>query len=266
MSCFLYFLPDAPAVVKDLAFWGLQKFDERPLACTQVATPMGRGTIAASTDESGLVKFDQDGQVWRKIGKRFSLHEAWIGYWKDRPPSIDTLARKKQLEGEKVELLDGKKWIVPKLREYRQDDSVKLSYDVRLPTLLDFNNDGDYVIGDVVPQYRAIWDRSIEIADQLVYGAIENGESNLTTKDTIDFAGVILGINYYVSIVELMTLKLVGVGEGRLILRTALDLNGFEARIKNLQSRLVSGGTNSEFGSETSLPETQPATGQPLPI
>jgi len=172
--------------------------------------------------------------------------DAWIGYWNDNRPTAKTLAKPKQLDGETVKLLDGESWIVPKLREYAETDSAKLVYHQKLPSLLDYADDGMLIIGDVVPEYREVWEKSLAIADALTGG---DNEGTVSLADQLEFAGPLLGINYYVSMFELTMLGIIGGEEAKAIVRAALDFNSLEERIKNVLSRHSSGGTNTTTGS-----------------
>lgn len=262
MAGFLYFAPGDIATVSNSQAnqWGLGHVAGRDgsLTCRQVSASIGSGCVfALADDHRGAVKFDADKQTWRKIPEKFTTRELWIGWWNDDRPGVSDLARKNQLPGRMVELLNGERWLVPLLRKWENEDKVR--WRTVLPTVIDFNDDGDLVVGDVAPQYRQVWDKSLPIAQQLCFGT-----EGVAYDDVIALAGPLLGLNYRVSIVEVVILGLISTHEAKTIIDAALDIETFEELLKNLQSRLTSGGMISQYGDDQQATETQPTTGQQL--
>lgn len=245
MSSFLYFFPDLQGFI-DFERLGLGHAGTG-VTTREANTPHGRGILAMSGGQSSDAKYEDDKQTWRKIPEKFCKVPAWCGYWNDRPPTVDDLARKNQLPGELVTLADGKQWLVPVLRKYRQDDSPGLVYDISLPTMLDYSDDGDLTLGEVAPQYRQVWEMGLKVGQSLAWGD-EGDEASVDFGQVVEFAGPLLGLNYRVSMFELVFLKLVGVKEAEQIVHVALDLKGMEERLKNLLGRLDSSGTTSQSG------------------
>lgn len=245
MSSFLYFFPEAQgAPIPESVGLG---YVGDSVTTREVNTPHGRGWLVTAAGSASDAKYNQEKQTWRKIPGKFSKVPAWCGYWNDRPPTVDDLARKNQLPGELVTLADGKQWLVPVLRKYRQDDSPGLVYDISLPTMLDYSDDGDLTVGEVAPQYRQVWEMGLKVGQSLAWGD-EGDEASVDFGQVVEFAGPLLGLNYRVSMFELVFLKLVGVKEAEQIVRVALDLKGMEERLKNLLGRLDSSGTTSQSG------------------
>lgn len=248
MAGFLYFLPDAPAALKGLDDWGLGHVG-KPLTVRQARTKMGDGVLVAKADGAS-VEYAESQQTWRKIPDRFTKREAWLGYWNDQPPTEKDLAKTKQIAGQAVQLLGGEKWVVPRLRKFLDSDAATIHYVPTLPTLLDYNAEGQLIIGEVVPAYRAVWEMALRVGEQLAFGAAEDQEGRLTEAEVLEFAGPVLGLNYHASIFELIVLGVLGIDEGREVVRVALDMKGFEGRLKNLLGRSVLSGTNLESGGE----------------
>jgi hypothetical protein len=255
---FLYFLKNAPAVIEKPHEWGLAHVATHPaqLMCRQASIPhMGNGTLVAQACAE-IVRYDADAQQWHKMPGRFcGGREVWAGWKTDEQPTPTTLARSHQLPGTKLELLDGQKWIVPVLRKFQESDRPYPVYSIQLPTVLDYDADGSLRIGQVIPQYRDVWGRAMQIGDFLSHGVKIDGESDLTIEESIEFAGQILGLNYHVSIFEVVKLGLLTKELADQIVRLALDFDGWENQLKNLASRLQSVGMNSESGGELAVPE-----------
>ena len=242
---FLYLIIDGPASITDAGKYGLGHIG-KVKACREVSTSMGRGTMITSGDVP--VSYKPEEQTWRLMPSRFVTGEVWCGYWNDRVPNAEGLAKPHQLDGEMVKLIGGEEWLVPKLRKYLDDDEPKLHYQKLLPTMLDYSDDGELLIGEVAPQYQKVWERALEVGDRLTFGAAEKGTAQMGESEVIEFAGPVLGLNYYVSIFEIVMLGLIGIDEGMTIVRKSLDMDGLEARLKNLLSRQVSSGMNTDSG------------------
>lgn len=225
--------------------------------------PHGNGTLVCQSKFSGKLEYKPGEQTWVQIPDRFALKPAWLGWWNDDPPTEDDLRRKKTLPGNEVQLIDNTKWLVPRLRKYIDSDQMQLIYRTEVPTRLDYDAGGILTIGEVIPEYAAIWKQAMAVADALI-GAAKDGD-DLTEVELIEFAGPLLGINYHVSIFELVKLGILGHEESREIVRFALDMKGFEERLKNLLSRSRSTGTNTPSGSEPSSTDSPVVTDQPLP-
>lgn len=267
---FLYFLKDAPMSVQ-LSEWGLSHVGTASAKITQrqVQMPhMGNGLMVTRGD-ADLCRGDATGQnqTWHKIPAKFAGgKDVWCGWWLDRIPNAVTLARPRQIEGDAMPMVGGEKWTVPTLRKFVESDRPWPVYSVRLPTILDYDSDGELSIGQVVPEYRTIWKRAIEVAEFLTDGATRDGQADLSWSELIEFAGQVLGINYHVSMFEVVKLGLITQEIAQEIVRKSLDFDGWRERIKNLQSRSQSSGTNSGSGGEHNNAETPASTAPQLPI
>jgi hypothetical protein len=260
---FLYFLKDAPAQV-NLAEWGLSHVGTKSSAITarQVQAPhMGNGLLVTRGD-ADICRVDPSGdnQRWHKMPTKFTGgKDIWCGWWLDKVPSAETLARKQQLPGVEVALVGGEKWLVPTLRKFVESDRPWPVYNVSLPTILEYDTDGNLTIGAVIPEYRDLWSRALQVADYVVEG---NGQLNAT--EAIEFAGQVLRLNYHVSMFEVVTLGLMTEQNALDVVWKSLDMLGWRDRIKNLVSRLQSSGTNSANGGEPDSAEkaTEPTDPQ----
>lgn len=246
---FLYFLKNAPPQVK-LAEWGLSHVGEtsNKIATRQVHAPhMGDGLLV-TRGEADTCRIDPSGdnQVWHKFPAKFmGDKEVWCGWWLDKIPTAESLARKQQLPGVEVPLVSGEKWLVPVLRKFVESDRPWPVYNINLPTILEYNAEGELTVGAVVPQYREIFAQALKVADYLI-----ESNGNLKPTDSIEFAGHVLRINYHVTMFELVLLGLMTEENAHKVVFESLDMNGWRDRIKNLVSRSQSSGTNSENGGE----------------
>jgi hypothetical protein len=260
---FLYFLQDAPAQVR-LTEWGLSHVcsESKSITSRQCQSQhMGNGLLVTRGDTE-ICRIDPDGndQVFFKMPHKFTGGKnVWCGWWTDQKPNAESLARKQQLPGVDVPLISGH-WKVPILRKYIDSDRPWPVYRIELPTILEYDTEGNLTIGAVIPEYRDIWLRALQVADFLVEG---NGK--IDTIEAIEFAGQVLRINYHVSMFELVTLGLMTQENSEEVVWQSIDMHGWRDRIKNLVSRSQSSGTNSENGGEHYNSEENTApTDQPL--
>lgn len=238
---FLYFLKDAPAQV-DLAEWGLSHVGTKSSKITsrQVqAQHMGNGLLVTRGDvELGRVDPTGNNQIWHKMPAKFTAgKDVWCGWWLDKVPTAEALAKPNQIDGVERAMVTGEKWLVPILKEYIDCDEPRIIYRVKLPQVLEYDTEGNLQFGKVIPQYADIWKKAMHIGEFLTEGAKQSGEVNFSMVDVIEFAGELLGLNYYVSKFELVQSGLLTQEIASLVVRDALHLDGWSDRLKNLVSR-----------------------------
>lgn len=80
-------------------------------------------------------------------------------------PTPADLARQQQADGEYVNDAIGNRWLVPRARQYEVHESGQVVYHETLPAVLDVNDAGQWVRGDVISQYQHLWLFANQIAD-----------------------------------------------------------------------------------------------------
>lgn len=235
---FLYFLKDAPVQVS-LSDWGLAHVGDqsRRISSRQVHAPhMGDGLLVTRGDVE-LCRIDPSGdnQVWHKFPSKFTgEREVWCGWWLDKVPCAKTLGRSEQLRGVDVELVGGEKWLVPVLRRFIESDQPYPVSRTQLPTILDYNADGELVLGAVVPQYRTVWTMATDLSSKVIENSSSNSGTNLSFAEVVDFCSQVIGINYAVTAFELTKLGLLTEEVTNNVVRVALDFEGFEREVRRL--------------------------------
>lgn len=206
------------------------------------------GLIIASGGDTP--RYEPDKQAWVS---RFGREGSYVGIWNDNPPGPKQLARKEQLPGVEIELLDGGKWLVPMLRQWREGDD-RIEYSCKLPTILERSQvTGRLVEGKVVNPLRSLWDRSCELADDLL-SQMKDGAMRIDTDALDTFVGDLLAANYHVSLDEIGILGLLDVDRYRAVVHASLDWHRMRDLVGNLQRRLATAGmfqsaTSSDSGS-----------------
>jgi hypothetical protein len=230
----LYFVPNAKSLSASLRTeHGL----DRLLASSQCREtfqgPDGPGLlIAEATAGADYLHYTADKQTW---SKRFG-YTSLVGTWDDQPITPAQLARPKLIEGEQIELLDGHRWQVPRLRQWRDEDQLRWEH--ALPRVMQQSQTtGRFVLGSVIPKYRQLWETSLRIADSM-FGQLQAADSAELEDSVVEqFACDLLAANYRVdasviSHLQLLTPELCGA-----VIRAGLDWETLRAAIKNRLSR-----------------------------
>jgi hypothetical protein len=264
---FQYFVEGRKHVnAADLFSLGLSRSLRKPTARECLAnTPSGApGCVFLESDSGRVPRMDMASQTWVKRPGGL-----WVGWDNDAKPTPEQLARESQLPGKAIELADSTTWKVPTLREWRLNDtdSPPIVYQIKVPRLLDCNEAGKWVEGDVVAGYREIWDRSAAVFDLMVLGSQQKVE--LDDSDLISFAVDLLAINYRIGSHEVSALGLLTIPLAREVIRSGIDAEGYEmaleSHLKNELSRSELTESNAGYGAErltmdeaTSTPTAQP--------
>lgn len=184
MSGFLYFFESDKQVfdVSDLDTQGLRYAIEsqtRTQPLRAGASPSGNaGFVICDAEAVQSAKYLPDQQTWvAMVGKP----GCWIGYPKDNPPPLATLARDKQLPGRPITLLDGSRILIPIARRWSEHDE-RLLWSIALPQALRRDDEGRWVPSSVTARYRHLW--------QLLVGYIDAAELAIQTADAADGASV----------------------------------------------------------------------------
>lgn len=205
---FLYYRPGHTrnVTLDDVNRWGLNyAFDSPPVPAECMNnTPdgnHGRVFVASGFDEVPQVNLEK--QTWRKLPGIRDGGDLYVGVWNDDKPTPDELVRNTTLPGYSYSLLDRHDWVVPLVLEYTEE-----GHECALPRLLDFDDEGNPISGDVVEKYRHLEELTKPIAADLLasYDLGEVPREQLTPQDAADAAFALLQVNYRVSVAEMVLL------------------------------------------------------------
>lgn len=242
----LYFLPEVKALTPEvLERHGLTHLDSR----TSRETYRGPGgqsglLVGESTTPAELLSYHETQQTW---SPRFGL-DSLVGHWHQHPVTPAILARTNQIAGPSVTLLDGHAWQIPQLRQWRAGDD-SLVVNSKLPCVMQQSpSNGRFILGAVVPQYRQLWESSLEIAQHLLSQLSAGTVAELDDDRVNHFVIDLLAVNYRIDASIVSHLQLLTPGHCGEIVCAALDLDTLRNSLKNLYSRRTSGGTNTGSG------------------
>ncbi len=254
---FLYFLPspNARAVTPQemiAAGLGYALGETNHVAARHTtAGPGGPGHII-SCDEKLEPIYKASEQTWRP-GKAGKFH---VGYITAQKPGPADLAREKVYDGQKVRLLDGNDWVVPRCFAILENRSPTL------PRQLDLAADGETVVTRIHPRFEKLCD------DAFTWWQIWSGQSKteMSGSAMIDLAIDALAVNYRLGKLEaLALLQLFSTDEHGLVLRAIIDADEVEAYIaasKQKKSTSAAGASKTSSG----VTESSPDTGRALQI
>lgn len=209
--------------------------------------PDGAGIMVAENlaGAAERLQFNESLQSW---SPRFGL-SSFVGHWNDAKPSPTTLARQSLVDGERVQLLDGQDWQVPRLRKWIEQDE-RVTHTTPLPRVLKQDPDsGHLVSGPVVPEYRELWEQSLTIAQQLLDQAAGTGAASLDDEQLNAFVVGLLQTNYKIDLSVLSHLELLSMQHFSQVVYSALDWQTLQATLQKQLSRRTSGGMNTESGA-----------------
>jgi hypothetical protein len=267
MSCFLYFIPKLKSMEPDtLSKMGLSDRIDKAQSSAVIANGPDGGPGMVICDRSCEMppRIVLDRQTWRPAPKRGAdVAPFWIGYWNDKPPTEESLRRPKMLPGEQIELRDSSKWTVPKLVQFDDvSDSTLIQYKVKLPQVLDVDDDGEIVSGKIDPAYQTLWNEGWLAHESLTQQASETGSAVMTIAQSRQFACRLMAVNYRVSAIELTMLSLLDDSSPMQIVLSAIDNAAFWQAIKNRVGRLEQTTTDLPSGAER--PQTESTTSTPI--
>ena len=212
MPGFLYFLPNERTYSPSkLVEYGLTHAIDPGVSMNYQQVVRGPnsepGVLIGASD-----RWDQSDVRWserlkhRPFPKPHAAKQAMCCWLVDMPlPTPSELARTKQLEGQALTLADNQHWIVPHARRWENG-----AYGVKLPRTIDVDDDGAFVMGEVLPQYSAIWTHAVTYWDQLTDSAraVQAGETGgFIIQNPIQIVADALAANYRVSARELGVLQ-----------------------------------------------------------
>ncbi len=212
----------------------------------------GQGVIVADPTRVESIGLYPDKQTWRKIPGR----EVWAGFYTDDQPTPADLARKEQLNGHPVTLLDGNKWLCPVARGAAEEDGSLVWFHA-LPQRATLTDAGVIEPGDVVPKFASTWDLATRWFDVRM-GAFEESDGKTIEfqyNGVIESAVEALAVNYVVSVPECV--GLLGLLTEQLaveILDTLIDMPTRYELLKKIADRLD--GSPSGDGPSATTPDT----------
>lgn len=217
--------------------------------------PSGNAGWLLYRDVPGAIdSYNPDSQVWQSMAYP---SDYFIGYRKATGlPRPASLARETMLPGHPVRLGDGNQWNIPCAVEFDEDGN----YGCRLPRTLKINGDGEWVLADVIPRYRSLWDTLSIWLNALV----DAGGKGFHFAPANEWCVNALGVNYYVGPSEVSLLSLLNRETRSAIIEAIQDLETYFSILEKKNRVLATGDTLN--GPSKSMPEPQPITDQPTPI
>jgi len=171
-------------------------FDDREIYPDQVIVSRsigpagGPGVLVypkpAIAEELPLCIYNPPSQQW------VPFRNYWIGWEKESPPKVQTLAKRKRMIG--IDLVDdqGETWIIPVIRAENNSNHL-------LSRTWTFDSNGQ-MVSQLVPKHQRLWEVSGIFMDVLAQGmAIDDMQLNLLLVE-------ILQANYYVGVGEIHAL------------------------------------------------------------
>jgi len=201
----LYHIPGqqnaSPEVVKS-AFPHLDK-PGQVNACH--AGPSGQSGVIFSPAGKVFPNYKPEEQEWRccEGGK------TWIGWPKDGQPKPEDLARKKQIEGAYIELQDGNKWLIPRMKLF--------------PFVYAFDETGAKV-RSIAPAYADLYRRCESMFERYC-----TPEEVIDWDDILALVAAALSINYTIAECEVVALQLIGDSELFDAFKVMVSLDQWEA-------------------------------------
>ena len=245
MAGFLYYIPGIDKADHDVLYkHGLAyAFSELK------GNPTVNRVIGGPDDGDGVVipgigctdhRYKKDAQTWRKY------KGIYVGYWNEQKPGPSDLQRADALNGHKVTLGDGNQWIVPVARQINDVDG-RITASCALPSRIGWDEDGAWVMGDVVQKYFELWNTAQAFWDQLT----EQTPGDLNQDKaiiTFDFAGgndaavMVLQCNYHISPREIDLLELFDIDSAGNVLRALVDWPSFLDCLQKKRNELTVDG------------------------
>ena len=133
---------------------------------------------------------------------------AWVGYYKSKKPTEESLRKHEQVGWRLVKMNDGEMWRVPVVLAFLSEENIK----GELPATVSMEG-GRFVRGEVVEEYRKLYERSREFFDawcSAAKEAIYAGLDDYMVKfcEFEDLAADYLAVNYEIGKPEIALLGL----------------------------------------------------------
>lgn len=267
MNVLTYFVPGAGAGIthKEIVAAGLGYAYREPMAlreCTKGPEGEPAGVLLTFGPGAGSIELDNNQQRWRRIpdaGKTEAV--AWVGACCVQAFAAPDFARPSLLFGHQVELAAGGEWLVPLARGCNADADT-LDWHIALPTCVEYNDAGEWVNGDVIPKYIALWQTATRFWDAVMAellaidpdAELDDEPLELMGFGEIQSAAVFaLQANYAVGPVEV---SLLGLFDSNAAQRVLLALVGWLDYQEWSKKKQASDSLNSTSGSTVAAPDT----------
>lgn len=211
-------------------------------------------------------------QRWRRMtGKGLAASgRLWVGRDLElSSPGI--LARPDPLPGHRVELGDGREWIVPIARQFLEADGVTAPCSV-VPRAMTLDESGEWVQGDVVDRWRTLWtigefwaEAMGTLARKAAKGSAAQGYNY---AELADRAVEALGSSYRIGRDEAALLGLITQETAVEILHAVIDMPGLRQLTEKTASAgdpLAEAGSPADPSSGDGATGASPDTRQPSP-
>jgi hypothetical protein len=211
MAGFLYCFPgDTPPTRESLRAAGFSLADLAEVPGRQCTNGPDKGagwvfSLSSPPTIDGvqpLNAYKPDAQQWRAVYD----DKLWLGWETANPPSQSDLQRKPEVSGRPVTMADGKRWLVPVLRDRLGTAGMRAT--------LGPGSNGTVAQYAVVPEFAHLWHVVTAMWDMVrmkqadLQRAIDSGTVALTDRQLIDLAGEAFALNYRVTAWELGCLGL----------------------------------------------------------
>lgn len=271
MRSFLYFVPNKNTLTPDeAAALGLAYALDGSIECRQVtgsgpAGQQGVVCVHAEKYDAGQLAYYPKTQEWRQIPGS----EVWVGHAKGELPGPEDLARTKQLDGQRVELADGRAWIVPVARSYSESNiagDAELYWGVNLPQKLQLAADGRWVTSGVVEKYAALWELA-EAWNRCRFQQMTADDiQRFNVQGQIDATVLVLQANYRLGRVEASLLGLFTDDLVLAVLDALIDLHTWNQYAKKKMETMPTPPTSGGGAGSCAGPAGEtPITGPPAP-
>lgn len=234
MNHLMYFFPGKHGVTDALLReCGLTQIVEGTESETRevIGGPGGQAGVSVvfrrADSESVRVAYDGETQHWEECaGGAY-----WVGYWRDAVPGPQDLARKVQIDGHMVELLDGNQWRIPLVRQW--DGRTGLPCRIKL-------DPSGQEIQSVNPKHEPLYARVMSELERLTSG--EN--YTLSNTDMMDIAAQSLCANYHMGKWEASALGLFDTQNLRLVFDALIDMDALR-KMQDAQKKTQSASDTS---------------------
>lgn len=180
------------ATLEDLRQWGLgYAFDANPTA--RKSQCCGTGGLLISQE---VARVDEAAQVWHAIPQREGLPRRWFGWDRATPPTPESLARDRQIDGYWINDALGRRWRLPAVRLPNEDGEPVC----RLPCVYDYDEAGNLRAGEPIELHRKLWEGTSWAWDSML------NEEDVPEQQCLTTAGLIVSANYRVDWPELVKL------------------------------------------------------------
>jgi hypothetical protein len=241
MAGFLYFIPGAKTSVLPEKMGLGYAFEPGSLLQRRECTGPGevRGVLLADGRycPSERCKYAPQEQRWRNVPGT-ACH---VGMWVDSPPGPEDLALDSQLDGHVVALGDGHPWLAPVVRGVREEEDGALLHYVTVSRRIDWDEEGNRITGEVVPERAALWQAAARWYDLKVSAEVAEERATLFGEIVTGEAALVgLAANYRIGRAEASLLQLLDEANEIAILNAMIDWPSWERYLKKKQAHAIS--------------------------